>query len=181
MIEQAGEDGHAYLGGQCPDQQSLAYVANAEPWQALRSYQCLLAKESTLQGKTRTKKWINTGQRTQKNNFYITEKERLGAWPPETKVPEPLAIDPPWLDTPSFAVHKIPSAVTSSSRLHSPLAPSVTSAMCRNSDYAQNPDPDLKKHVRRRSDGADCACVEATSREGCVSSSEGRGAVAAAA
>jgi len=96
-------------------------------------------------------------------------------------VPEPLAVDPPWLDAPSFAVHKIPSAVTSSSRLHSPLAPSVTSAMCRNSDYAQNPDPDLKKHVRRRSDSADCAGVEARSRGVCVSSSEGRGAVAAAA
>jgi len=31
MIEQAGEDEQAYLGGQCPDQQSLAYVENAEP------------------------------------------------------------------------------------------------------------------------------------------------------
>ncbi|CAD6213668.1 unnamed protein product [Miscanthus lutarioriparius] len=70
-------------------------------------------------------------------------------------VPEPLAVDPPWLDAPSFAVHKIPSTVTSSSRLRPPLAPSVTSAMCRSSDYGQNPDPDLKKHVRRRSDGAD--------------------------
>jgi len=53
--------------------------------------------------------------------------------------------------------------------------------MCRSSDYGQNPDPDLKKHVRRRSDGADCARMEAMSREVCVSSSEGRGAVAAAA
>ena len=120
-------------------------------------------------------------QKTKKNDFYITEKERPGAWPPETTVPEPLTVDLPWLDAPSFAVHKIPSAVTSSSRLHSPLAPSVTSAMCRSSDYGQNPDPDLKKHVRRRSDGADCARVEATSREVCVSNSEGRGAVAAAA
>ena len=83
-------------------------------------------------------------------------------------VPEPLAVDMPWLDAPSFAVHKIPSTVTSSSRLRPPLAPSVTSAMCRSSDYGQNPDPDLKKHVRRRSDGVDCARVEATSREGCV-------------
>jgi len=31
MIEQAGEDEQAYVGGQCPDQPSLAYVANAEP------------------------------------------------------------------------------------------------------------------------------------------------------
>jgi len=117
----------------------------------------------------------------QKNDFYITEKESPSAWSPETMVPEPLAVDPPWLDAPSFVVHKIPSATTSSSRLHPPLAPSVTSAMCHSSDYGQNPDPDLKKHVRRRSDGADCARVEAMSWEVCVSSSEGRGAVAAAA
>jgi hypothetical protein len=139
-----------------PDQQSLAYVANAEPWQALKSYQCLLAKESTLQGKTHTKKWINTGLRTKKN--YITEKESLvRGW-------ELLAVDPPWLDAPSSAVHKIPSAVTSSSRLRPPLAPSVASAMCRSSDYGQNPDPDLKKHVRRRNDGAACARVVAWRR-----------------
>jgi hypothetical protein len=68
----------------------------------------------------------------------MTEKERPGARLPETTVPEPLAIDPPWLDAPSSAVHKIPSAIIGSSRLRRPLAPSVTSAMCRSSDYGQN-------------------------------------------
>jgi len=70
----------------------------------MASCQCLLAKESTLQGKARQAQRNGSTPargRQETNDFYRTEKKRPGAQLPETTMPEPLTVDPPCLDNPS--------------------------------------------------------------------------------
>jgi hypothetical protein len=102
--------------------------------EVMASCQCLLAKESTLQGKASTKKRINTGQRMPRNQWFLQnwkEKARCSAARDHHARATHRRSAMPWQPVPWCIRSPLPLPAEC---LRLPLAPSITSAMCRGND-----------------------------------------------